>query len=170
MNSVIFSHGKESGPNGTKIQVLSRVAESNGFEVLSLDYTDCRNAGERVERLYDTLSEKDSADTVLVGSSMGGYVATVVATAFPVKGLFVLCPALYLPMDEYAVQDYSPKSDHIEIVHGWEDEVVPFESSVRFGKETNAVLNLVHDNHRLSNSHEFLAHRFDHFLKRIVHQ
>lgn len=35
---VIFSHGKVSGPKGSRIQALSKIAERMGFEVESLDY------------------------------------------------------------------------------------------------------------------------------------
>ncbi|MFT6901716.1 MAG: hypothetical protein ACJAXS_001915 [Colwellia sp.] len=36
---VIFSHGKESGPWGSKITKLANVAKELGFGVDSIDYT-----------------------------------------------------------------------------------------------------------------------------------
>jgi hypothetical protein len=35
---VVFSHGKESGPWGSKIRTLANVAERLGAQVLSVDY------------------------------------------------------------------------------------------------------------------------------------
>jgi len=40
MTTVIFSHGKESGPWGSKITTMSKVAEQLGFRVESIDYQD----------------------------------------------------------------------------------------------------------------------------------
>lgn len=57
--------------------------------------------------------------------------------------------------------------DNIEIVHGWNDEVVPFDNSIRFAQQTKAVLNLIDDNHRLKNSYSFIEKRFEEFLKNI---
>jgi hypothetical protein len=36
--TIIFSHGKESGPNGSKIQLLSGVARKLGYRTHSVDY------------------------------------------------------------------------------------------------------------------------------------
>ena len=75
---VIFSHGKESGPWGSKIQRLAEIARRAGCDVDSIDYTDTFDPDLRVERLLERLkSEPDSV--LLVGSSMGGYVALVAA-------------------------------------------------------------------------------------------
>ena len=40
MTTVVFSHGKESGPWGSKITTLSNVANDMGFGVESIDYQD----------------------------------------------------------------------------------------------------------------------------------
>ena len=50
---VVFSHGKESGPHGTKIRVLSGIAEKHGWATDSIDYTDMMDPDERVTRLLD---------------------------------------------------------------------------------------------------------------------
>ena len=49
--TVIFSHGKESGPWGLKITRLARVAEGLGFAVLSIDYRGVDDPAERVRML-----------------------------------------------------------------------------------------------------------------------
>lgn len=167
MKLAIFSHGKESGPNGTKIQILRKVAEAQAFETESIDYTKCKTADERIKLLKEFIESKKPESVVLIGSSMGGYVSTVAAYDYKLAGLFLLCPALYMEDEEYSIHNYLPRCNHIEIVHGWEDDIVPSENSIKFGRQTKAVLNLVDDNHRLANSHAFLAKRFEEFLKNI---
>lgn len=170
---VVFSHGKESGPFGRKIQGLMAVVEEIGLDTTSVDYRQCADANERVALLHQTLSQLDipMSQIVLVGSSMGGYVSTVVANEMPVAGLFLMAPALWMPAEEYTVQSYQPKTEHIEITHGLNDDIVPFENSVRFAKEhVGTTLHLVPDDHRLSGSHQFLEYQFKRFLEEIINQ
>ena len=86
---VIFSHGKESGPWGSKIRRLADAAATLGFEVESLDYTGSEDPDERVAILEKRLAD-ETAPVILAGSSMGGYVSAVVAGRRPVSGLFLL--------------------------------------------------------------------------------
>ena len=62
----------------------------------------------------------------LVGSSMGGYVATVAAETLKPKGLFLLAPAFYLP--GYRQTDFKPPTDRTLVFHGWRDDIVPPEN------------------------------------------
>ena len=48
---VYFSHGKESGPWGTKIRRLAPIAEAAGYRVESIDYTDTMDPDRRAARL-----------------------------------------------------------------------------------------------------------------------
>jgi predicted esterase len=167
---VVFSHGKESGPFGSKIQRLMAVAEELGLRTASIDYRDCTTADERVALLNEHLNQLDVpiSHVVLVGSSMGGYVSTVVANEQSVAGLFLMAPALWMNSEEYVIQSYCPKTTHVEIVHGMLDDIVPYENSIRFAKEHDGtVLHLVPDDHRLSVSNEFLACQFRRFLDDI---
>lgn len=167
----VFSHGKESGPFGRKIQGLMAVAEEMGLSTTSVDYRQCADTNKRVALLYQTLNQLDIplSQIVLVGSSMGGYVSTVVANELPVAGLFLMAPALWMPAEEYTVQSYQPKTEHMEITHGFNDDIVPFENSLRFAKEhSGTTLHLVPDGHRLSASHQFLEYQFKRFLEEIV--
>lgn len=170
LSHVVFSHGKESGPHGRKILALMAAAEESGLDVTSVDYRSCANANERVVLLHETMRQIDvpSGHIILVGSSMGGYVSTVIASEFSVAGLFLMAPALWMPTEEYTIQSYSPQTMNIEITHGFQDDIVPFEKSVRFATEnTGTILHLVHDDHRLSASHNFLAYQFKRFIERM---
>ena len=48
-NLVLFAHGKESGPWGSKIKHLAAIAERHNCKVLSPDYSDLMNPDARVE-------------------------------------------------------------------------------------------------------------------------
>lgn len=147
----IFSHGKESGPNGSKIQRLAKIAADFGGHIESIDYTDLTDPDLRVERLVAALKNAED-DVVLVGSSMGGYVSLVASGLVDpeqVKGLFLLAPALFMP--GYQRQTY-PGHDHLEIVHGWSDTVIPPEHSLKFAQSSGCTLHLIAGDHRLNSS------------------
>ncbi len=93
---VYFSHGKESGPWGSKIKRLAAIAKQLGCGVESIDYTDTMDPDLRVERLLAVL-DTEPGSFVLVGSSMGGYVSLVASESVDAKGVFLMAPALYMP-------------------------------------------------------------------------
>ena len=170
LSYAVFSHGKESGPMGSKIKRLKAEAESLGLNTISVDYQNCATASERVALLNETLKQLDTPpqQVVLVGSSMGGYVSTVMANRLPVAGLFLMAPALWMPAEEYTVQAYQPQASKIEITHGINDEIVPYENSIRFTKEHKGiVLHLVPDDHRLKASLDFLACQFRRYVEEL---
>ena len=68
---VVFSHGKDSGPWGTKITALAETARGEGYEVESVDYRGVELPADRVTRLADVCKNLHG-ELVLVGSSMGG--------------------------------------------------------------------------------------------------
>jgi predicted alpha/beta hydrolase family esterase len=149
---IVFSHGKESGPWGSKIKSMAEHAKNHG-EIHSVDYQDLISPDDRAERLVKHL-ESLNGDIILVGSSMGGYVSTVASSQVDVAGLMLLAPAFYL--DGYGIQEPVTACKHVSIVHGWGDDVVAYENSVRFGLQHKAELKLVNDGHRLANSQTLL--------------
>lgn len=162
---ILFSHGQESGPWGIKIQRLAKIAEGQGVKVESVDYTDTMDPDIRVARLLGLLGD-DGNQTILVGSSMGGYVSVVASKNISVRGVFLMAPALYIP--RYRCQAYPTKALHLEIVHGWHDDIIPVENSIRFAKEFNHSLHLVPGNHGLSDALETVDLLFFNFLKRVL--
>ena len=173
---VIFSHGKESGPWGSKISALANVAKRHGAEVISVDYRQDpvgvdRNqnaAGEADRRVGQLLSisPPEHSQLVLVGSSMGGYVSTVASARLPVSGLFLLAPAFYLP--GYQNQDPSPRARRTLIVHGWNDGVVPVQTSIRFARQHRCELYLLEGDHRLNDVLPKVEAIFDLFIRQVM--
>lgn len=167
--TVYFNHGKESGPWGSKIRKLADVARAHGFAVESIDYTDLPDAGPRVERLLRSDAAKADG-LILVGSSMGGYVATVASAILKPKGLFLMAPAFYMP--GYPEQNPVPNAGVVAVVHGWSDEVIPVEHSIQFARKfrttTRMGLHLIEDGHRLADQLAFVAALFERFLEVLV--
>lgn len=163
---VYFSHGKESGPWGSKIKRLASIAEEHGYSVASIDYSDILDPDLRVERLISILKDEED-DFLLVGSSMGGYVSLVASEQVNATGIFLLAPALFL--QGYKSQNYS-NNTNIEIVHGWSDDIIPPENSIKFAKNIDCSLHLISGDHRLNSSIEVVEKLFSQFLTSQAHK
>ena len=173
---VVFSHGKESGPHGSKIEALARIAESEGCQTLSIDYRE-HPAGTRHE--HDAPGEPDRRVAqlrsmalpthkrlVLVGSSMGGYVSTKAACHMNVHGLFLLAPAFFMPGYPQTAPTSSVRDT--EIVHGWRDDVIAWEHSARWAAQSFCTLHLVDGDHRLNSSLKAIEPLFRTFIKKFA--
>lgn len=163
--TVNFSHGKESGPWGLKITRLAKVAEARGFEVISIDYRGVHDPEERVEMLLAQCPDHGGL-TVLVGSSMGGYVSLVASERIRPAGLFLMAPAI--GKTGYAHCFPLPHSPQTVIVHGWDDDVVPPAPVIDYARQHKLELEMLPDGHTLENSLDFLECRFGYFLEWIA--
>lgn len=163
MTTVYFFHGSLSSPQSSKIQHLIPLVEAQGFRADVPDHSQIRSADDRVR---DFLSRDDLAtgDCILYGSSMGGYVATMLSEHLKPSGLFLLAPAFYLP--RYANQNPIPHTDKVSIIHGWHDAIVPLENSIRFAKEHSATLHIIDGEHHLRENIDTITDLFSFFLKR----
>ena len=163
MTTVVFSHGQESGPWGSKIKAMAAMVRELGCNAESIDYQGMPDPGARVKKLVDECGSIED-DLILVGSSMGGHVATAAAGTVGAIGLFVLAPAYY--MEDYEHLTPSAPDIPICIVHGWHDDVVPAENSIRFARDCHATLHLVDGDHRLTAN----IIEINGYLKRFVRQ
>ena len=160
-----FSHGKESGPWGSKIKTLVEITRTYGIDADSIDYTDTMDPDIRVDRLVENISD-GKGDIILVGSSMGGYVSLVASQTVKVNGVFLLAPALKMP--GYSRQEYLSLSPVVEIVHGWSDDVIPPEHSIQFARERNSTLHLIDGDHRLNSSMDSVIRLYEQFLDKMT--
>lgn len=165
MTTVIFSHGQESGPWGSKIRAMAELAESVGCDVGSVDY---QGIADPTERVYKLIGEAGNINDrlVLVGSSMGGHVATAAAGELNAAGLFVLAPAYF--MEGYEQLTPEPPNMPICIVHGWRDDIVPVENSIRFARQCHASLHIVDGDHRLTANIDEINDYLKRFLDHIA--
>jgi len=158
---VVFSHGQESGPWGVKITALAEIARSAGYDAHSVDYRGIVDPRVRVAKLVDFCKEL-TGELVLVGSSMGGYVSVASASLLHARGVFLMAPALYLQgLPELRARVLDCPS---AVVHGWHDDVVPYEHSVRFAQTYHAALHLLESDHNLRDQIRVIQYLFEYFL------
>ena len=159
---IVFAHGKESGPWGSKISRLADIGRRLGAEVMSPDYSDLASADSRVDRLL-SLVLPDHDKLILVGSSMGGYVSIVASRTLHPAGLFLMAPAIGLP--GYIEQMPTADSQATTIIHGWGDTVVPARNVFNFAMGGIADLHIFDAGHDLFSCLDQLEDRFSAFLK-----
>ncbi|MCC8195178.1 MAG: alpha/beta hydrolase [Deltaproteobacteria bacterium] len=162
---IVFSHGKDAPPWGKKISFLAPVAREAGWDVHSVDYTDLPDPDERAARLR-SLDFGSPSRLVLAGSSMGGYVSVLASERLRPDGLFLMAPAFYLP--GYGNGDPRPFARHVHICSGWNDDVVPVESSIRFARATRAELHLFNSDHALWDVLPAIGLLFSAFLRQVL--
>lgn len=165
MPAVYFSHGQESGPWGTKIRSMAETVRALGCRVESVDYQGIADPTARVEKLIGECRDV-SEPLILVGSSMGGHVATAAAETVGATGLFVLAPAYFMP--EYEELTPKPPDIPIVIVHGWRDDVVPVENSIRFARQCRATLHVLDGDHRLTDNIAEINDYLARFVRKVA--
>jgi alpha/beta superfamily hydrolase len=159
--TVVFSHGKESGPWGAKITAMAATVQELGLAVESVDYRGMDDPADRVDKLIAAASRLTGA-VVLVGSSLGGHVAAAAAARVNARGVFLLAPALYMPgFEAHTPQDVACPT---AIVHGWHDDIVPVDNSVRWARERSAALHVLDSDHRLEDRIEAICRLLRSFL------
>lgn len=160
-DTVCFSHGKESGPWGIKITALAEIARNKGFSVVSIDYTGEPDPDVRVRKLCREYRRSEGLN-ILVGSSMGGYVAAVASREIKPEGLFLMAPAV--AMSGYREQFPIPVAGKSVVVHGWDDSVIPYAHSLDFARTVGADLHLLQDGHDLISALPTISALFSRFL------
>jgi alpha/beta superfamily hydrolase len=164
VTTVVFSHGKESGPWGKKITAMAALVRGLGSAVESVDYRGLDDPGARVEKLV-AAAARVSPPLVLVGSSLGGHVAATAAPLVRPRGVFLLAPAFYMPgFEAYTPQDVPCPT---AIVHGWHDDIVPVQNSIRWAREHRAALHVLDSDHRLEDQIEAVCSLLRAFLAEL---
>lgn len=162
--AVVFSHGKESGPWGSKISAMAVTVRNAGLAVESIDYRGMDDPTARVAKLIAAVGAM-TMPVVLVGSSLGGHVATAAAARLAPRGLFLMAPAFYMPgFEAHTPQDVRCPT---VIVHGWRDDIVPVDHSIRWAREHHAALHVLDSDHRLEDQIEVICALLRAFLDAV---
>ena len=156
MVPIVFAHGLEGHPEGTKVQWLKK----QGFDVVAPD-------GQGLvlhDRLVDLERETRQGGVLLVGSSYGGLAAAWLAQQYPDRfvGLLLLAPALHHtepPVVDAALLT-APVTVPTRVIHGVSDDIVPIGVSRRYCELSGSHTQLleVDDGHRLSDSLATISH------------
>jgi pimeloyl-ACP methyl ester carboxylesterase len=143
MSFRIFLHGLDSSRQGTK----GRYFREKFPGMLVPDFSG--GLQERMEKLYDILSDK--SEITLVGSSYGGLMASILTLEHSsrVKGLTLLAPAINL--DEFNKYRNLTTVVPTTIYHGTEDRVIPIVPVYEQAKKCfkNLTFHRVDDDHLL---------------------
>jgi len=161
---IYYIHGYQSSPDGHKgvlfkNKLQAKVIKYRNCEPEDLIITSC------LQQIYHEI--KDDKNVILIGSSLGGFLAA--STAFKnnkVKKIILLNPAIIPPHFDLDKLKDIPRSisedminptlfeDKIDaeviILRGTEDEVIPDSWVVEFAKAQEATVMFLHDDHRFS--------------------
>ncbi len=152
---IVFAHGLEGAPGGTKISALRR----SGLNVVAPDGRG-RVLAERIALLEELTRD---GPVILGGSSYGGLAAAWLAAQYPERflGLLLCAPALHWTEEPVLAPEQlvAPRSIPTHILHGVLDEVVPLSVSQRYRERSgdHVHLEVLEDGHRLSRSIERLV-------------
>ena len=159
-----YLHGYQSDPFSEKGTLLRKT-----LQAVPIKYRDGAPEdlviSECLSRIYDVI--KKDQQTVLIGSSLGGFLAAATALIHPnVKQLILLNPAIIPPqtdlhtvqgmpyrileemIDSRLFEQKIPAS--ITILRGTHDDVVPDDWVICFAKAQQATIQLYNDDHRFS--------------------
>ncbi|MEH6562856.1 MAG: YqiA/YcfP family alpha/beta fold hydrolase [Marinobacter sp.] len=162
---VFLSHGLESGPGGTKIQALKALAETfDNVQAHAIDHRSSKDPAVRLAQMNDAISASGAApeNIILAGSSMGGWVCAQASAQTPVLGCFLLAPALALP--SYPQSSPHIQAQHVQIIHGWDDDVVPAMPVIELAQQQALPILVLPDGHRLAKSLHRVTKAFGAFL------
>lgn len=156
--NILFLHGLESGPHGSKYQALKAVFN----QVTAPDCSGILNEEERLQIICDEI-DRTEEPYLVVGSSMGGLMAMLLQQRRPQRiAAMVLCaPALHRPAAAELTYANLPP---LTVIHGDQDDVVPLDVSRRFGED----LIVVHDGHRLGGSMTVILDAVFRMQKRLI--
>jgi predicted esterase YcpF (UPF0227 family) len=158
-----YIHGFLSSPNGTKGTLLK-----NSLDVIPIKYRYCEPDDLVISDCINRIKQvvKKDAHPILIGSSLGGYLAARTALEIPVSTLILLNPAIIPPDENLNKISDMPKrilnsmmDDRLfsEKIHGTiiifigtNDTIVPNRWGIDFAKAQEAEIHFFHDDHRFS--------------------
>lgn len=161
-NTVYIFHGRDSSPQGRKIEAMAAVARCNGWKAVVPDFRNIADPDERVVRFLEKF-ERPAGKIILAGSSMGGYVAIEASRVIKPEALFLLAPAVYVK--GYGQVDPQPEAKRITVIHGWHDKLIAPSCAVQFADSFKADLHLLNDGHELYDSLPFIEKHFAELLR-----
>jgi len=159
-----YIHGYQSSPDGNKGTLLKE-----RLNVKAIKYRDCKPENLVISDCLKRISNviKNDENVVLIGSSLGGFLAASTAIdRLNIKKIILLNPAIIPPSTNLDIIQGMPMnilrdivdrrlfekkiSADITILRGTEDDMVPDEWVLEFAKAQEATLIFYHDDHVFS--------------------
>ncbi len=158
---VVFLHGLETGPYGTKYHALRGVVP----DLLAPDCEGIFDIDERLAVIERELAGKN--ELLLVGSSFGGLAAVLFASRHPERVIgCVLCAPAVEHLDIGTLRHLPVET---VILHGRQDDVVPLAASEALAARfATARLLVVEDGHRLASSLDVLVDEVRAMMQRLA--
>src|SRR5690554_164666 len=140
--SLLFFHGLESGPHGSKYRQLRAVYP----ELISPDFQGM-DLQQRITKATEVTTTMSRA--IDVGSSFGGLLAARMYSLYPerFRGLVLLAPAVHT--EEGDKVERMPTANRVRVLQGSADDVVPWSAVQDFCKRFDLPLHTLNDGHRL---------------------
>ena len=191
--TAVYSHGRFGSPwYGFKIEALRLVALKNGINMISVRYPEEMPVVKMEQKLRSTVKDDVNVpgDLIFLSSSRGAYLSTRVSQEIVdyyatesvrmdddkvlprrhVLGQFLIGPAFYIKPDYYIDQNPTPANIKTTIVHGFDDDVISCENSIKFSKLHKCQLYLIEGGHRLNSQRDRLCILFESFLNDCIAQ
>jgi len=159
-----YIHGYLSSPDGDKASLFSEQLQAKAIK-----YRDVPPEKLVIANCLSRIQQDigDDGDAVLIGSSLGGFLAAKTAHLINIAKLILINPAIIPPTVDLSTIDDMPDrilqnmqdenlfltkiSADITILVGTNDDLVPNEWSVEFAKAQEATIQFYRDDHRFSN-------------------
>lgn len=191
--TVVYSHGRFGSPwYGFKIEALRPIALKMGCNIISVRYPEEMPVSEMEQKLLTTIKDDVNVpgDLVFLSSSRGAYLSTRISQEIAdyyaneavrmdddkvlpkrhVLGSFLIAPAFYIKPDYYPDQNPTPANIRTTIIHGFDDDVINCDNSIKFSKLFKTQLYLIEGGHRLNSQRDRLCLLFESFLHDCIAQ
>ena len=158
MTRVVFLHGLESGPNGSKARFLGAHFDTyapslDTSKILAIRASSEAATPDQIDEAFrapiaQALRAVEAfKPDVVVGSSFGGAVLHALVNAGHWDG-----PCVAMASAATAALGLKHANARMVLVHGYRDDVIPFEHSRALHEVSNLPLFLVDDDHRLNST------------------
>jgi predicted esterase YcpF (UPF0227 family) len=170
-----YIHGYMSGPNSTKGTIFKEKLNAKPIK-----YRNCEPEDLVISDCLSRIKKdiEDDKDAVLIGSSLGGFLAAKTALENKnVKQIILLNPAIIPPSFDISKIDDMPQrilsdiqdeslfenkiSSDIYILIGLKDDVVPIKWPLDFAMSQNSTIKFLDDDHRFTKNLQKLPQIID---------
>ncbi len=140
---IVCCHGLYSNKDSKKYLEMAELANNMGFSCVRFDFRGCGESkgnfsfslDERVDDLEEVmnyLEKKFGGNYALFGSSFGGMASLYYGSQNKVSSIAILSTPSHVKFgeNEADIIPYAEKCSHVLIMHGLEDELVPYEQAM----------------------------------------